>query len=428
MIPLQRFDFSVLDDPHFKEDAVREEIVAPLVRALEYEVSGPNRVVRGRRLEHPYLALGVRPAHHIAIVPDYLLFTDDKPAWVLDAKSPSESIDDPDHLAQAYSYAVHRDVRVNWYALCNGREFALYNADDMSPKPRLRFKLSEIASQWGEIHTTLFPGGKVAGRGRLDKDFGLHLQRVGTRKDTTLHFVGVPFKHFSIGIVEPGLYRFSRGTNIEEQRYLASFDFDDKTLASLLALFPKPDSRRIGEALRRGTAGTSVRITGDLGEVHIACQLGEQDENDKEHFLPLRVLSVARKTTMSKGPAPAPEWLGDGARIIRVGAFYESNKPGGFSVVRECDEEFAAMLEVMAVQYDVHASASGADEDVKVYFGQLDALGQTRLTRVLTPEELTVALMNIFWLDTRGHLKADEYNGMQFTYEAYEARIDRTTE
>lgn len=95
MIPLQRFDFGVLDDPEFKEDAVREEIVAPLVRALGYEVSGPNRVVRGRRLEHPFVALGVS-THKVSIVPDYLLFVEDHPTWVLDAKAPGESKDLPE--------------------------------------------------------------------------------------------------------------------------------------------------------------------------------------------------------------------------------------------------------------------------------------------------------------------------------------------
>lgn len=227
----------------------------------------------------------------IAIVPDYLLFSRDEPAWVLDAKSPRESIDDPDHHAQAYSYAIHRDVRVDWYALCNGREFGLYNVADMSPKPRLRFNLSEIASRWGEIHTTLWPFGVVGDRGKLDKDFGILLLRVGTRKDAKLHFIDVPLKHFSLGVVEAGLYRFNRGVNIEGQRYMVSYDFDDAMLTALLDLFPVPDGRNIGEHLRRGE---SVRVTGDLGEVHFECQLGELDESDLEHFLPLRVLSVAR--------------------------------------------------------------------------------------------------------------------------------------
>ncbi len=56
--PLKDFDFSVLDDPEFKEDSVREEIVAPLVRALGYAPSGRYRVIRSRPLEHPYVSIG----------------------------------------------------------------------------------------------------------------------------------------------------------------------------------------------------------------------------------------------------------------------------------------------------------------------------------------------------------------------------------
>ncbi len=424
MIPLQQFDFSVLEDPEFKEDAVREEIVAPLIRALEYQLTGPNRVVRGRRLEHPYLALGVTTTK-IAIVPDYLLFTDDRPTWVLDAKSPSESIDDPKHHGQAYSYAVHRDVRVDWYALCNGREFGLYNVADMSPKPRLRFKVSDLTTSWGEIFTTLFPGGKIADRGKLDKDFGLLLRRVGIANEVVLHFVGVPFKHFSLGVVEPELYRFSRGMNVEGQRYLASFDFDEETLASLLSLFPEADRERLGQHLRQGSG---VRVTGDLGEAHLACQLGDQEENDQEHFLPLRVRSVtggSEMTPTKSGAAqpepkePAPEWAGDGARVVRLGAYYRSNEPGGIAIVHECDYEFLARLEAAVQAYDRHASEIGsADKDVEAYLRQLEALRAEKLTRALTQEELALALMNVFWLDSRGHLRADDFNGMQYIYQS----------
>jgi hypothetical protein len=297
--------------------------------------------------EHPFLALGVTTTK-IAIVPDYLLFTDDRPTWVLDAKSLGESIDDPEHHGQAYSYAVHRDVRVDWYALCNGHEFGLYNVADMSPKPRLRFHMSELAARWGEIFTTLFPGGKIAATGKLDKDFGLLLRRVGIANDFMLHFISVPFKHFTLGVVEPGLYRFSRGMKVEGQRYLASFDFDDETLSSLLNLFSEADNERLGRHLRQGS---NVRVTGDLGEAHLACQLGEQEENEQEHFLPLRVRSVTNRleTTPTKSAAAqdepkqrSPEWAGDGARVIRLGAHYRSNEAGGIAVVRGCDNDFFA--------------------------------------------------------------------------------------
>ena len=35
-------DFSVLDDPSFKEDAVREEIIAPILKRLGY-LGAPSR-------------------------------------------------------------------------------------------------------------------------------------------------------------------------------------------------------------------------------------------------------------------------------------------------------------------------------------------------------------------------------------------------
>jgi hypothetical protein len=55
---LAGFDFKVLDDPEFKEDAVREEIITPIVKALGYTVSPPNKIIRSRKLIHPYVSIG----------------------------------------------------------------------------------------------------------------------------------------------------------------------------------------------------------------------------------------------------------------------------------------------------------------------------------------------------------------------------------
>src|ERR1700720_4302333 len=86
-----KFDPKVLDDPAFKEDAVREEVVYPLLVRLGYASSGDSRIVRSKQLIHPYLTLGTsrRP---ITLIPDYVLMVGDKFVFVLDAKSPSEVI------------------------------------------------------------------------------------------------------------------------------------------------------------------------------------------------------------------------------------------------------------------------------------------------------------------------------------------------
>jgi len=47
------FDFDVLNSPGFKEDSVREEIIAPLLRALGYSLKKPNVIHRSVTLGLP---------------------------------------------------------------------------------------------------------------------------------------------------------------------------------------------------------------------------------------------------------------------------------------------------------------------------------------------------------------------------------------
>jgi hypothetical protein len=59
-LPLEEFDFTVLDSSEFKEDSVREEIINPVLKGLGYRVSGPNRIIRSKGLEHPFLTVGAK--------------------------------------------------------------------------------------------------------------------------------------------------------------------------------------------------------------------------------------------------------------------------------------------------------------------------------------------------------------------------------
>jgi len=69
----EEFDFKVLDDPSFKEDGVREELIAPLLRRLGYLPTGRLKVVRSKPLVHPYVMIGskrypihIPPGLHVA--------------------------------------------------------------------------------------------------------------------------------------------------------------------------------------------------------------------------------------------------------------------------------------------------------------------------------------------------------------------------
>ena len=148
------FDFNLLDDPDFKEDSVREELISPLLKALHYDTKGHARIIRSKTLAHPFVNIGSQK-RKINIVPDYLLEVDGKFMWVLDAKAPNENILDGENLEQVFSYAIHPIIRAEFFALCNGREFVLRKTN--IDKTILHFHLSEINKHWEEINKYLSP-------------------------------------------------------------------------------------------------------------------------------------------------------------------------------------------------------------------------------------------------------------------------------
>jgi predicted type IV restriction endonuclease len=89
--PLNGFDFSLLEDPDFQEDSVREEIIVPILKSLGYGPGKPHRIIRGRKLLHPFVSIG-SATKKILLVPDYLFEVNGRLAWMLEAKAPSERI------------------------------------------------------------------------------------------------------------------------------------------------------------------------------------------------------------------------------------------------------------------------------------------------------------------------------------------------
>lgn len=116
------FDFTLLDSPDFKEDSVREELILPMLRKLGYASHGENKIIRSKKVKHPFVSVGSKELP-LTNFPDYLLEINKKYAWVLDAKSPNEDIKTGKNVEQTYFYAIHPEIRVDFYALCNGREF-----------------------------------------------------------------------------------------------------------------------------------------------------------------------------------------------------------------------------------------------------------------------------------------------------------------
>lgn len=280
---LSDFDFNHLDNPEFQEDSVREEIVVPILKGLGYSVDKPNQIIRSRKLLHPFVSIGSKQKD-IYIIPDYLLAVDDKPAWILDAKSPTEQITKSKNVEQAYSYAIHSEVRANFYALCNGKEFILYSI--YKHQPLLHFPIQTLPLYWENLKKFISPETVFADNHfKLAKDLGLHLKRLGFDSFDSLVFPNVPITE--IGQLDPDMYSISGGLKENGERFVVTFDFNDKTFQKLKGKIPDIAYNKL---LERNNERTVCRFGDRAFLVNIDCKIGDAlQENSDEIFLPLIV-------------------------------------------------------------------------------------------------------------------------------------------
>ncbi|RKQ42759.1 type I restriction and modification enzyme subunit R-like protein [Roseivirga pacifica] len=282
--PLEGFDFELLNAPEFKEDSVREEIIVPIIKELGYSAQKPNQIIRSRNLLHPYVAIGSK-RKEIYIIPDYLFEVDGKPAWILDAKSPKEAITKSKHVEQAYSYAIHPEVRVKFFALCNGKEFALYNIEQI--EPLLLFKMETLPLYLGDVKRFLSPS-TVFDQSQLvfKKDLGLHLKRLGFDQFESLMFPNVPITQ--IGQLDPDLFTLAGAVKDNGESYVVSFDFGQDAFNQLITFIPEEAVNKLN--VRNNQFRQAISFTNQTFLVNVESIIGDKlEENDKEIFLPLWV-------------------------------------------------------------------------------------------------------------------------------------------
>jgi DNA modification methylase len=146
------FNFELLSSPQFKEDSVREALIIPILSRLGYSHSNLEaQIVGEKHLVNPFFKAGSKQ-RKIEQYPDYLLQTEGLSIWVLDAKSPSQKCEDD---GQVYGYAIHPEVRAKYFAMCNGRNFVLWETATSSEI--LSFNLSEIEQYWDVLEKYLSP-------------------------------------------------------------------------------------------------------------------------------------------------------------------------------------------------------------------------------------------------------------------------------
>lgn len=279
---LEGFNFDLLNNHEFQEDSVREEIVVPIIKGLGYSSNKPNQIIRSRKLLHPFVSIGSK-RKDIYIIPDYLFEVDGKPAWILDAKSPTENVIKSKNVEQAYSYAIHNEVRVDFFALCNGREFALYNIQKIEPV--LHFPIEAIPRYWDALKNFLTPEGIFSGNHfKLAKDLGLHLKRLGFEDFESLIFPNVPVSE--IAQLDPDMFSFSGGIKLDDSRYVVTFDFSNEILHQLKGKIPNDVIEKV--RYTNSNYRQVIRFSDSIFLITIDCRIGEiLQENKDEIFLPL---------------------------------------------------------------------------------------------------------------------------------------------
>jgi len=214
-----------------------------MLKRLGYQPSGTTRIQRSKALKHPFIRIGSRK-RPVNIVPDYTLWHEDKPVLILEAKKPSEEILHSHHVEQAYSYAIHPEIRCKHFALCNGRQIAIFHVEE--PAPLLVLSIQDLDKRWSDLEKYLTPRYLQNPLLRsFQPDLGVLATRIGLEENIDIVFVG--YRLDLLAKVSDELYTASCSS--DWYPYLASFDFAPLHLEPILACLAWPLAAQVRRAL-----------------------------------------------------------------------------------------------------------------------------------------------------------------------------------
>lgn len=278
------FDFNALNDRDFKEDSVREEIIAPIIKRLGYTPFGENKIIRSKSIKHPYCYIGTIK-RNINCIPDYLFQIQDKNVFVLDAKAPNEDILKGKNVEQCYSYAIHGDIRVPYYGLCNGRIMSIFQIQKYEPIAIIN--ILDLSKNWNLLERYLSPIAFTKPY-LFDflPDFGLTILKTNLQNTKTWIFSDVGTN--LILKVDDDNYTFMTVVKYGENRYGLSFDFDKSLYPSFLSLINPLISKRISEELKKNPFHSN--LAPEEIRIGVIAVMGDKVvSNEFEEFLPFKI-------------------------------------------------------------------------------------------------------------------------------------------
>jgi hypothetical protein len=157
------------------ETDVREEVIAPLLRALGYRSETQNNVIREQSLRYPRAFLGRKDPSKDPLLrgkADYILEVQGTIRWVIEAKAPDVEIG-VDEIEQAWSYANHPEVRAVYFALWNGRRLVIFQTNQgPNSSPLLSVPYEEFPHTLRRIRNLVSPEALLRDHSTQEIDIG----------------------------------------------------------------------------------------------------------------------------------------------------------------------------------------------------------------------------------------------------------------
>ncbi len=206
---------------------------------------------------------------------------------VIEAKGPKESIFNSCHVEQAYSYAIHPEIRVHFYALCNGRELIVYSINQWDPV--LRVSLQEIDKNWHLVEKALLPRFLLNPELKnFMPDYGLAMLKMGVKPGIP-QIIACPHHIQSVMKAEDDLYVFNTTTKVGDVEYLVTLDMLASHYNELLSLLPTHVANSISTAMKRAPFQMQLE-----GKILLTCvgELSEVIEGAYEEFASIRVSEI----------------------------------------------------------------------------------------------------------------------------------------
>ncbi len=190
-------------------------------------------------------------------------------------------------MSKHFSYAIHREVRVQIYALCNGKELIVYHVDIL--EPIFQSKIENIEENWEELYKVLSPlAFQKPEIFRYKPDFGIRLLKSGAQEDFQCHFMGTWIS--TLGRLDESTFTFTSIIPFGEE-CMGSFDFTKDQFDSFMNQVPSNKYKQIKSALTSYPFNYHAETQEESFEVAFSCGLGEAVHNNgDEYYLPLKVI------------------------------------------------------------------------------------------------------------------------------------------